>query len=439
MDNGSEYARAGAEHAHTTPSAPVQCQPSVAERIHAIVVMDVNIRSDGLAVASQYAPELFIRLGTCDASDFQGSIVLLGLLPVLVFALASSVPDAIGRNSQSIGGIRSYHLKIVAETTPEPGGELVPSAEWEVWHDRETRTHRRLDRVFNSVGPDGILEPVDEPHGRILQSSSDFVQVRTLSGWDPDRPYALPLEFGRNAKEWSSVSGGIGVRDPTARVNDVEASTLFWELAPGWSLAELIAICEINEVPSSSPTATRLRIDSVNDPALAHLAGTLVDLDHEHGWLVRRIERQWVDVGTAISEVLRFASTSDGHWIPVDTVGTLNGEIISRAQVVEFEINSALTPELLQIQFPEGARVNDANGQIHLWGKGQPEKSFTNFEDFMNHIYARAREYQGANAAVPAAVPERGSERLWLLLANAIIIGGIVLLTIWRRRLSRGA
>jgi hypothetical protein len=309
---------------------------------------------------------------------------------------------------------------------------LVRECEWKIWSSGIQ--HRRLARVFYSWGPEEVVQFPD-PHGQVNDVSWDDKEVRNLQGWDPDHPFQLPLEFGRNAGEFGQVHGGMAVRDPTARANDVEALGLLWEIYPGWSLAEAAKVANFVEEEGAEGGDIRLRLQSTDQPELARAVGRLIDIDPEHDCLVCRIESQ---SPRSVTEVVEFAKSASGIWIARELRSTLDGRPSGRLFLQEFTINEPIPASQLQTQFPQGAKVRDAEGSLHLWGDGKPEKTFRNSEALTQYLYARARDYQqGGPKQDPAANAHVGRQAL--IIVNVIVVALLIFFTLLRRRLSRGA
>ena len=344
------------------------------------------------------------------------------------------VQTAIKKNTESLAGIKSYYLHLVQDSFMSTDGPLVRECEWKIWHS-DLRA-RRLSRGFYSVGSNGP-ERFPEPNGDVNDISWSDKAVRNLRGWDSAHPFHIPLDFSRNSREFSRVQCGVAFRNPTEKVNAVEAAAMLWEITPGWTLGDASNIANFVEEKTDGPGIVRLRLESTSDPVLTNAVGLLVDLDPEHGWLVRRIERR---TPHAVGEVIKFAKSTTGVWCPHEIHGTVNGKLADRIVVEEFTINKPIPPDQLQVQFPQGAKVRDSsNGSFHVWGIDKPEKTFTNTEALTQYLYTKAKESQSRGSH-----PDRqrtgvsGAGRWFVITANLAILVLLAGVIVIRRRLSRG-
>ena len=373
---------------------------------------------------------------------------------------SAAVKDAIRRHSETVAQVRSYHLKIETHTSHlqlepnssclrfgpyligsgEADGRLVHESTVEIW---QTGARRRwIDRRFFTSGQQGVLDYGER--GLVYEYSVDGSVFRFLSGWDSENPpFQVRLEFSRSAGEFDSVNCAIAATDPIVLEDKASAdrATMYWDLLPGWSLARLAEVCELVEVPQSNSSVTRLQILSIPSPdifdAAAAYVGAVVDLDHDHGWLISRFEGP-PGPSSAVREASQFHQTESGFWYASEWQTVHMGRRIDVLSIPICEINQEFTDDVLQVQFPEGARVNDIGGRIHVWGKGKPEESFSNFEDYMNYQKARAIEFQrGGSQQLPLAKGRSGTQ--WLIIVNVVLVVLLGLFTFLRRRMSRGA
>lgn len=348
-------------------------------------------------------------------------------------------------NAASLNRISSYHLRIVMSSSlTVDGKEVLPyrrDSVMEIWREGIRRKH--IHRVFRKGTPSGIVS-VEQEHGQVTQSSADEREIRNLRGWDPEHPYQLPLEFGRSAVEYGSVKGTIGLRSPKETLEWPESSMLLWQIAPGLTLEEVAKHSTLTEVDSDDPQKVRLRIDNPTDPRLDLYAGALIDVDKTHGFMISRIERSDEHENHHVYEAVRFDLSEPGLWIPVEvtqrSVPKAHPEAIRlmRFEIDLREINPPIDESLLTVQFPEGSKVREyPSGQIHYWGKDAPARTFTSDEQFLDYLYARAREVQGASqrSDLSGSGSENGSTST-ILVVNIVIIVAIIILTLIRRRVG---
>jgi len=359
--------------------------------------------------------------------------VLFRSLTFLAFPTADPpVHPAVVRNAETLAKFKSYHLKISAffPVTPDAAPPLVRGTVKETWHSG--LRHRSLIRNFYVFSAEGF-QPVKESDGQVIDMSFGDQNVRRMQGWDPEHPRKLPLEFGISARDFAEVRCDIALRDPKTPVNADESWSLLWYVLPGTTLEKLAEVSRLTEVPGPEPSITRLRLEASNDPALAAYTGTLIDVDQNHDWLVRRVETK---TPSRIAEVVDFQRTPSGFWLPSELRSTLDGKLIGKTVVEEASVNEPMSEDQLTTQFPEGSRVDDSNGTLHLWGKTAPAQTFDKFDAFMKHVQARAREVQ---SKLPGGgAPSRG----WtggsvLLVGNLLLVAILASLIAVRRRLSR--
>ncbi len=363
----------------------------------------------------------------------------------------SDLVEALQRNQAAIERITSYHLTIRSWEEFELNGKML----WDHGLDNITEIyqddHRRkvIRRIFRAVGPDGVMKESESEHGKVNQTSYDAKEYRVLNGWDPEHPFPLPLEFGRNAKEFGLVGAQIIPRDPTQAIRQFEMGILLWQIIPHHDLTSLSEKFDLVLKPAPDADTVRIELASTRDPNLKDDVGTLVDLSKSHDWLVKRIERPAPHSYDAhhVMEVQLFKKFGDQYWYPakIHDTGTYQNERASGVSKgdteIEFHsINTPIPEELLKLEFPEGARVNEVHlGRIHIWGKGAPAKTFNSFEDYESYLFARAKEYQASRQARqgPAEIEDESSHIYLFLVINAVLVGLLILLTVLRRKLAR--
>ncbi|MFG0294645.1 MAG: hypothetical protein ACF8PG_01965 [Maioricimonas sp. JB045] len=354
--------------------------------------------------------------------------------------VSDAAHPAVERNRETLEEIESYYLSMtqsIAASEDEDAPLEVSSIE-EVWSSGPR--YRRRTRSMRVLTADG-LERVTAPHGHMHEFSVSPQTVRNMAGWDPEHPPQTPLQFGRNAREFGSIDCSIAVTDPTARHHTIERGNLLWEIAPGWSLADVADVAELEVVstpPDEGESLVRLRIVSAENDGLREMVGTVIDVDLEHGGFISRIERRVPpEDRVAVSRVTRFEKTDAGTWMPMEVLNTINGRRFMQSVVNEYRINAPIPDDQLLVQFPEGARVDDtARNVIHLWGKGEPAETFASYNAFMTSVYAAAREQQRPKGARPldAAPQDRWRTLLLLNLALVSILAACVALRMRLRR-----
>jgi len=393
----------------------------------------VSITEAGVLVSNQYAASTIFR-EMLIALVF--GITFLGVHVEEVGAqVEREEQSAIALGVETLGKIRSYRLKMTQAYSPTMDGTTKPQTTdvQEIW--RDGLRHRRLSRMFLMLSNDGF-HPVEELNGRMLDVSYNAREIRNMEGWDPDHPFQIPLDYGRNVREFSTVRCSIGVRDPKVKIDDVESRILLWITAPGLSSAELEARGNLIKIASPSNDIIRFRLESSNLPNLKEFEGMLIDVNLAYGGLVSRVERTMDTNVVYVTEVTDFVEAKPGIWLPIALSHKKNGQVYGTANVIDYEINEFIKDEDLEVQFPEGAQVNDANGNIILWGKSGPEKTFQTYASFMKELYARARESQ-APIRAPLQAEGRNRSTSVIIIVNLILVGLLTVLFFIRWLLAR--
>lgn len=364
----------------------------------------------------------------------------------LATAATGPAQTASEKNAESLGRIRSYHIRIVSSSSlvvkRQVVAPLAKDSEIEIW--KQALRRRQSTRMYRIFTPSGV--ETQKGNGSVVQTSVDERELRQLHGWDPNDPYTLPLEFGRNATEFDSVKGTILPSDPKSVTTALEATSLLWSVAPGFSMNDAAKVGEIAVIDQPNRQITRLQIRSTADPKLSPYTGTVIDVDHMHGDMISRIERS-DDRLRDVYEVLLFQEAEPGLWIPAKVQLTTTGtsEDVTRFSAWDVdicEVNVPLSAEVLMVSFPEGAQVIEGpDTKIHVWGKDGPAQTFTSDEAFRQSTYAHAREFQSAATAADNGHPGLGAGRsqsgallVALNVAGVLVICSLIYL---RRRLSR--
>jgi hypothetical protein len=105
--------------------------------------------------------------------------------------------------------------------------------------------------------------------------------------------------------------------------------------------------------------------------------------------------------------------------------------------LIEYRVNEAIADDQLALNFPEGTEVhNFVTGEIIIWGKAGPDKTFSNLMDADKY-------YQLENETGRKESSSKSRSALISLLANPIVwinavgLGLITFLIAIRRRLRR--
>ncbi len=342
------------------------------------------------------------------------TVLQLGLTPSV--ANAVTVEEAIAVHVATLAKLKTLYVQVEtgyghSEAPPE---QMSVSESW-----RSGPRERTLQRVFVSMTPQG-LKPIPEVD-RVIQFSYSDTETRTLRGWDPAAPLNLPLDETKNASEFGRVKGGIGPRDPLGATSD-DWTTLLLEITRGQSLTEFARTTRLDVDDSSTSDRIRLK---VLDTDQANFVGAVIELDPQHGHLIRRLEMPKV---ATVAEVDGFKPFGDGIWLP-ERVRRVGAETTAIATLLEARVNEPIDDADLVVQFPEGARVEEVlTKRVHLWGKDGPAKTFESFALFYEHQMKRMKDAQPAHVGVAG-----GSN--WLLWVNLVGIAALVLLMTFRKRL----
>lgn len=284
---------------------------------------------------------------------------------------------------------------------------------------------REIDTAFEIVGPGGVTQ---YPDGETTETSLSDREVRTVRGRNAEQPTSGLLDLLTHADARSKVQCTLTERQP-GYGGVVMWSCLCLEPAPGQPLRLVARTSEITRVPSELPGMVRLRIKA---SPTEYMVGGLIDLDAQHGFMIRRVE--WP--GLAVHEVKSFQEVSKGIWIPTRVHTSTPGGETHRLDVIECKVNLPIADEQLEVKYPEGAGVRDYTQdtpRIHFWGKDGPVKTFSRYREF--EAYAKEMERR-AEADRQAAAPRQAwiMPLVWGTVALTTIVGVLVFV---RKRLRR--
>lgn len=323
--------------------------------------------------------------------------------------------EAVAKHAQTVSKIKSIHIKIESHGSID-GGETKLTSSFETW--RSGNRERVMSHAFRRPSPraGGGWEEIDQTtSARSIQGFSE-TEVRLLRNWDPENPRPGPLV---DAWECSPlVICSITPRDALGAASHTWSS-LMLELALGVPLAQAVKTGDVELLPTDSADLVRLKLVGCDPP---WLSGSIVDLDAKHGYLIRRLE---FPSGIA-KEVSRFQCYPDGIWLPEKVeINAGDGALRTTSTVTDCQVNIPISDADLDVEFPAGARVDEAHkGMIHLWGNGKPAQSFMNEEDFL--------------AAVEAKFPSRWLRMVKAALGAVTLLIGITLFAIaYRSRIQK--
>jgi hypothetical protein len=131
-------------------------------------------------------------------------------------------------------------------------------------------------------------------------------------------------------------------------------------------------------VPSDQPAWIRLEVKKAR---MSQLVGWTIDLDTEHGYLVRRAAKNG-----GVSEVEQITQFGDGIWVP-KRIRNTNGTMSTTVEVIECQVNSSLADADTQVTFPAGARVEElGKGRLHIWGADGPAVTFDTAAEYRTYV-----------------------------------------------------
>ena len=300
----------------------------------------------------------------------------------------TSLVDALAQHTAELDKIENYHIRVEDYFTEGDLGEgaLFHMKTTEVWQSGNNR--KWVDRVLRSESQEGMTSHGE--HGDVFEFSIGSRFTRKMSGWDHAHPqFPVPLEFGRNVVELHTAACEIVPTDPLIMDELISRDRLAmrWDLMPGWSLDRSSRVCEFMEVATGDPNLVRFQIARTTEPTVFNGkligVGSIIDLDLRHGAAISRIESD-SDGSPVVYESLGFEESASGIWWSKGWRCTYKDNVLSEHLVTACEINVPFDDETLTVQFPEGARVDDVDGRIHLWGKDAPAATFTNVEDYLS-------------------------------------------------------
>lgn len=334
-------------------------------------------------------------------------------------AAAEDAPTerAVAAHAAMVARIRTAHIRI--EQTAHVKGEvpkLMSSSE--TW--RSGSRERSIKRVLTVLTRQGWHAlPLEQ---QVTQFGFSDDESRSLRGWDPENPYPLPLDETKAARHFGEVKGAIGPRDPLGGTSH-DWTQLLLEVHSGWPLQRFLAAARWHATASEAPSQVRLVIDETE---FNHLKGSAIDLDAEHGFAISRIERAAEPSLQVVVE--DFQSFGDDIWIP-RRIRRMKGPLAIVTEMVSAEVNEPMKDQDLLLDFPQGARVDDAStGRVHLWGRGEPAMTFKDFARFHEHQMSQMRAAQVA--------PLDGTAWLtsWLLWVNLSGVGLLFVLFFVRKK-----
>lgn len=343
------------------------------------------------------------------------SLGLLLTLNVGPGAFAQDVWELVRGHETNLAAIRSLRADVVVTT--QIGAEAPVVSETIQWI-KDGYLERHFEHPLKLSDAQGKPRPLpgtprvlgcDERYVRVLMSMeginlAELVQQRLVPG----------------ESEYLSTKCSITPRDPTSGRTIHRLLRFVVVLKP---LRNVLEDGEILHVGETDHTGT---ID-VQTKDFGHIR---LELDKQHGYLLRRTEyRQQADQQepTSVAEIEVFREEG-GVWFPIQ-VAHFNSAGRLVARVEKLSLNVPVPREDLIVRFPEGARVDDGAGLIHVWGANDaPAASYRTFDEY---AAAELRREEAEGLSDDPAM-------WWLIVVNVVGISAIaiVMLTLRYRRVG---
>jgi len=339
---------------------------------------------------------------------------------VLAWGTVADAKSAIGLHAESLSRIKSIYVKLdmTVQEGNAPAQIMRTSESW-----RSGVRVKTVSRDYRSFGLNGLVE-IKPPHGAVRTSGYGDREIRVMEGWDPEHPFPLPLDFAVSAKNLGLVKCTIVLRDPTDGTSS-DWSSILIDCLPGISLPSLAQQSKIRVIEGESPGAVRLEVE---ESQYAPAKGMVVDLDPQHGYMIRRVA-----IGGGVADAEKFTKFDDDIWIP-GLVRRKSPAASTTAEVKACRVNETIGEDELVVNFPEGARVDDlAHSAIYLWGTDKPAFTFKKDTELLQHLYQHARTSQSAARAINSRSAPIWSSPLFIL--NVVLVVVLFGLFFLRRRL----
>lgn len=275
-------------------------------------------------------------------------------------------------------------------------------------------------RTFSRFTQDGIEEIPKRQ--RLKSTHYRPTETRFRVGWDDEDPslFQLPLDPVERPDEFRFVSGSIGtaVSANDGNLFPVFIFDLLLQIAPNVTLDDLLATpgCECSRDESGI-----YRVILPKDvPAGDFLSGASVEIDSRHGWLVRRMDIPSAKVETVVEEFREFGDL----WFPVRVkrrLGFASRTVLTNvSHVSKWDANAMSS---VALSFPAGARISDSlTGQIHVWGKDGPAKSFPDVEGYQSFFAEKLREKAARDSAAKPDAQPASDGFLWRINVGALAL-----------------
>jgi hypothetical protein len=261
------------------------------------------------------------------------------------------------------------------------------------------------------------------------ETGYDLETVLSLDNWDSDQIPDEPLvPGGPNVEAYARTKGSVMPRDPAYASPGFFYFLLFMPFVTH-DLREMAEAATEAKIISQSPEEIVLELRG--DPFIER---RLIALAPNRGhWIKRLTLYERLDDAEPVRtfEAVEFKDCGDGIFFPMHVEGRTGGALVMDVRVTEAQINEPIDPLLATVRFPEGARVDNlVTGQLHVWGKSEPELTFASLQDF--------REWEASTAQSLVDKGQGGGMygSLWpYLVANGVLLGLVAVIIYIRRRL----
>lgn len=358
------------------------------------------------------------------------------VMAFLMFALVSLGADdpseinrLIARHDDGLAKIHSIRATIEGRISNDGGQTWTPKLTMEC---RRSGERERLHIRDFGIVVDG--------EWREETNLSDYAyssaEMRSLGGLDPDHPPRLPL----SGEDVSQIKGNILPAVSLGAHGYANAWTLALLFVPDvrYSLRDLSAA-------SKNKSLKHVDIEGVGeawdvglnapDGKCSYTVSLIPGKSYAIGKLVTRYRDPNSAQAKAVTytrTVLEYLEAQPGLFLPrvIRSTESTNPKKISEVTLKSVVMNQPIPEAELTLEFPPGAMVYDyARKTYHLWGDGEPARTFVSNEEFG----AWNRERTQALMASPRA----SSSKWWWVagfLAATVFLIGLILL---RRKLIR--
>lgn len=354
-------------------------------------------------------------------------MIAVGVLVALFGVCVNpDLEELLARNRDGLALIQTVDAKIEADISLDDGSNWKPAYRiaWSRDADRQRITERQFIRI-------DIIKLAISDATLFADTYRGPDTSLILNNWDPDAPPRLPLG---PVDHYGGIKGTIAEPAPKGDASGLINEWWFFNIDGRSTLSDLARNAVAKRVSS--------RIDSNGgtiftvELRLPNGAGDYtIELSERHNSLIRKVVAKSARLGNLnkpyehAQEITAFSEAKPGVWVPSEMTSVFRvGGLVKplyklRARMVSLEANEPIADADIKFDFPPGLLVYDHDGKMHIWGKGKPERTFSNVAELM------AWEKQ---------VVEAGSSRgLNFVLINLGLLALVIFLLVLRRRVVR--